>query len=115
MSNVYYVNLSPLVLSITAAYSPDKWSSSNTIADKDENGNPFFTNEELIAIFKGEGIPTEYGGSSYPATLITRNKNTGDYYVTAFVSASRSELPDRLLGHISPQLFLKGKSDFCDA
>lgn len=84
MSNVYYVNLSPLVLSITAAYSPDKWSSSNTIADKDENGNPFFTNEELIAIFKGEGIPTEYGGSSYPATLITRNKNTGDYYVTAF-------------------------------
>ncbi|MDE5987860.1 MAG: hypothetical protein K2H17_00535 [Duncaniella sp.] len=84
VSDVYFVNLSPLVFSITAAYSPTKWSSSNTIDAKDENGNPFFTNEELIAIFKGEGIVGEYGATSYPATLFTRNKTTGQLYVTAF-------------------------------
>ncbi len=85
VSDVYYVNLSPLVLSITAPYSPTKWSSSNTIDETDENGYPLFTNEELLAIFKGEGISGSTGTTSYPATLITRNKTTGQIYSTAFV------------------------------
>ncbi len=73
------------MLSITAPYSPTKWSSSNTIDETDENGYPLFTNEELLAIFKGEGISGSTGTTSYPATLITRNKTTGQIYSTAFV------------------------------
>ncbi|MDE5689890.1 MAG: hypothetical protein K2I38_04260, partial [Duncaniella sp.] len=85
VSDVYYVTLSPLVLSITAPYSPTKWSSSDEVEETDENGYPLFTNEELLAIFKGEGISASTGATSYPATLITRNKTTGQHYATAFV------------------------------
>lgn len=101
-THVYFVKQSPLVLSITYAYTDSGWSSSDTIDEKDENGNTFFTNEELLSIFKGEGISGDSGIRSYPATLLTRNKNTGEIFVTAFTG----------VGGYSPLIFSsRGKID----
>lgn len=82
-----YYNRKPLEIVGYSPYhsSPDHFMSSRDI---ELDGEPLFSNEELVVAFMGESkeewIP-DYGGytlTTYPFYFITRNFNDGKYYVS---------------------------------
>lgn len=82
----YFYNRSPLAVIGWLPYKTDKWAWTNELNPNgtpvfpDENGNPLFTNEELVVIFKGEVGNSTSTGYCF---VISRNKTTGKLYSTA--------------------------------
>lgn len=77
----YFINLSPLEV-MGKVYDSATWALvwASTKDLKDNDGNPMFQNHELISVFRGEGIPGDYGTMSYPCCMITRDKTSGKVY-----------------------------------
>lgn len=75
----YFANLKPLAFFNNSAYYG--WSSTADIIDS--NGNNLFSNDELIVVFKGEGVLNQWDMLDYPCYVISRDKSTGELYMAS--------------------------------